>query len=290
MNKLLMIQTRYVDRPLHKQFQVSLTKKPWVGTQADFAIAIHGSVLSNMTQDWDLIRAAQKQNQVKHVLDLRGVTNNRLPPFLYKTLTWASTLGYKYVGVFDDDAYYTRPEEAARELVRCFEELPLAGCTGPMGALRHQWRYRLDEGREPEWVEPMYRCPWACLGSQVYRVDALNTLDLSFLQDLKFRADAIISMLLHGKGWGNYEMPISFNHIVSAGLDSNPTSIYERIEFHERRVSQVSHDYYIYYQQLRKQCGEKFLQQMTQDVQRLEKSERNHQQKKLDKLRAEVGL
>jgi hypothetical protein len=281
-NPLLMIQTRYTARPLHKQFILSLTKNHWVGSQADFAVAINGPYIPLSDED-KLVGAARVHNQCQHVLDLRNSgTSERLPPFLRQVLGWGMSLGYPYIGVFDDDARYTKPMEAARDYCMAFDTHPYCGGVGPMGGLRKQWRYRLDEGRDPNFMEPLERCPWACLGSQIYRAEALQTINLSFLAELKFRADAIIAMLLVGKGWGNYEMDIKFDHVVSAGLDGN----YEddpqaRVEFHERRIAQVSHDYAIYRRELNSQTPHAFVQRVAADLRRLEDSERRHNEKKL---------
>jgi hypothetical protein len=197
-------------------------------------------------------------------------------------LDWGISLGYPYIGVFDDDARYVKPATTAEKYCMAFDSDHKCGGVGPMGNLRKNWRYRLDEGRDPNFVEPLERCPWACLGSQIYRSEALQSIDLGFLDDLKFRADAIIAMLLVGKGWGNYEMDIPFDHIVSAGLDGNyEGDIQARIEFHKRRIEQVGHDYAIYRRELTSQIGQGFVQRVAPDLVRLETSERKHNEKKL---------
>lgn len=281
-NPLLMVQTRFTGRPLHKEFVTSLTKRPWVGTEADFGVALQGPYQVNMPED-ALINAARIHNQIQHILDLRAVDSpgTGLPTFLYHILTWMMDRDYPYIGVFDDDAVYPKPAIAAKQITTAFDIHKKCGGVGPMGNLRKQWRYRLDEGREPNFLEPLYRCPWACLGSQIYRADALRTLDLSFLFELKFRADALIALLLVGKGWENYEMDIPFGHTVSAGLDGRYETPQQLIAFHERRISQVSHDYQIYREVLKAQTTSSFYARVEPDLVRLEMSERKHNEKKL---------
>jgi hypothetical protein len=277
---LLMIQTRYVNRPPHKQYRISLTKKSWLDTMADFAVAEHGDLIQTSNEELQWLEYAKTVGILKEELHVEFFhkTNGRLPPFLKEVLSWGVGLGYPFVGVFDDDAYYVHPTEACNDILKAFFSDDQCGGVGPMG-MRKMWRY---EGH-PDFMEPMQRCPWAPLGSQIYRADALKSLDLSFLNDLHFRADAIIAMLLVGNGWGNYEMDLNLNHELSAGLSQKSATT----EFYLQRVAQVSHDYRIYRQVLDEQIGKFnpiFRKELEDDLTRLEHSERNHNLKRIEKL------
>lgn len=274
---LLMIQTRYVNRPLHVEFRRSLMNKSWNDTPADFAVVMHGTDMTQYQQDWAMVERATSAGMVKY--RLRFETDGRLPPFLYEVLTWAMELGYKYVGVFDDDGYYTHTDDAATDIVTAFDTDHSVGCVGPMGGMR---KFRRFENK-PAFLEPLHRCPWACLGSQIYRVDALRSIDLAFLKDLKFRADAIISMLLYGTGWGNYEMDLPFMHALSAGLDRKVATA----EFHQQRMAQVEHDYIIYRDVIQQQIEPMnpiIASELYGELPKLRRAEYNHNRKKYEKL------
>lgn len=237
--RMLMLQTRMTARPCFQQVRLAMSeKKSMVDTPSDLGFAVHGSE-SEFTdiRNWTM-EALQAKRIVKY-WDFRGETNNTLPQLLLRVITRAIAENeYAFLGVFDDDAYYPQPNMAVHDYFKAFDSDSLAAGLGPMGAMRKFRRF----DNKPEFMEHLERSPWATLGSQVYRLAALKQLDLSFLDKLNFRADAIIAMLLVARGWGNYEMDINLSHTVSHGL---MTYAHDAFTI-KRRRQQIESDYVTY--------------------------------------------
>lgn len=280
-NRMAVIITRYTARPLHKQYMMNLEQKKvsWKEAGADLYVALHGPSDTPALEGMRVLDAKNLGN-IKDYWDYRDNTTGRIPEFIYILLTRMKNTDYDYVCFLDDDAVYRYPTQAVRDMLRAFDYDDTAGSVGPMGDLRCHWRY----GGEPNFMELLHRCPWATIGSQCYRMDAIKQIPIHKLPSLKFRADAYISLLLYGFGWKNYEMNLKFHHTVSGGLNA----LSHTPDFHRQRIRAVGEDYEIYRQAIEHYfpADPSLRGFLHEQCRKLEHSERKHHERKLVKMNA----
>lgn len=244
--RLLMIQTRLVTRPLYSEYVKSVQDPRWNECpNTDYLVYLYGPIEVSPTET-SLVWNAGKKYMVG---ECRTVEQCRMPHILHECIAYATKQGYSHVGFVDDDAIYTDPPAAMHAVAAAFrgEDQPIGdckapwapvGCVGPIDAYRAFRRYE----NKPRPVEPLYRNPWAPLGSQIYALDVLPRLGIEPTRRLRFRIDAIISMLMWAEGYGNYEINVGFKHVCSSGLDRAQHTG----GFHQQMIEAGEHDFGIY--------------------------------------------
>ena len=229
-----------MTRPFHKPLKRNLTtlKASWDESEADLEYALNG--FGHAPQYWDEFNTIRSYGgQFFGDTSLTPILSTLLPPFLYNVLTTAMERGYEYIGVLDDDACFTRPAEAIADVITAFMTYPTLAQTGPMGNLRKSWRY---EGA-PAFVEDLKGSPWTTLGCQIYRVSALRSLgDISWLNNLYFRADSLIALSLKMHGWRIVEQDLAFAHEMSTGL----SGLVQDEAHHQRMLELGAKDWNVY--------------------------------------------
>lgn len=280
---ILMIVTRLTDRPHYKEFESNLLKRNWKDSKADLMVIIHSK--SNGPHKWkyelDLVNTAHSIGNCVGCIDLGSKAGGNIPNLVHHIIEPKEDFAeYEYIGVMDDDAEYTDPVKAMDEVLTAFTLCKKIGMVGPMGGLRKMWRY---EGH-PEFLQLLHRNPWTTLGSQIYRREAVWSIPIDYLLDLKFRADSIISMMLYAHGWEVYEMDLPFKHIVAGGLSTNKHTI----ETHEQRIIDTEHDHAIYIDTIKKYCNSPDF--LLGEASKLRWASINHHTKKISKLRTQEKL
>ena len=271
--RIAMVCTRYTNRPLHHEFVRNITKLDWRNSAADLYIYWHGDYPVLTTTELQLIP------EVKEVAYVEG-TQGKFPPMTkYIFNDFIPYDEYEFIGLMDDDCYYLDPVEGMKQILRCFDMTQQVAAVGPTGSYRLFKKYKLT-GREDQLFNQFPGPPWATLGSQVYRIKALRQCNLDFLNNLKFRMDVPLFLLLFGMGYMVGETNIRFNHKVSGGLNGAQYSS----DFYRERLKQSAADYDVMWTAIKPQIDESQRNYVFHELMRCRNNEQNHTNKQLAKF------
>lgn len=273
--RMLTLQTRLVNRPVHKEFIRSTQKLDWESSQSNLVVAFHGNGERLMMTD--VPRAYGTVNCL-------GRTNGRICDLTWKLLGNWNFTHYEFVGFLDDDAYPQVPVDAVAKLCEAFDSDPNIAATGPIGNFREWKRYNIYE-KKPQLFNPFIGSPFATLGWQVYRVEHLLRIDIRPLRNMNFRGDVFLFMMLSAKGYAVGETPVKFAHELNGGLDGKVRDV----DYYMRRRRQMDEDYDIIFREIGRQgVNQNHNQDLKAWLKTIEISERNHCEKEQNKLFGKV--
>lgn len=233
MKKAIVYQIRYTDRPDFPQLRKSLTRSPWEEAPVDFALAAHGPYIP--------------LPETRHpVVDLRGKTDGSIGDIIRRLFVRAMHAGYKYVGFLDDDGYFTRVKESTTYLLNAMESSPKLGAVGCLYGMMRVYERKRGADLQPFGTLLKYKgIPWTGLGFQMYRVKALQSIDLSKCSRVTTCNDVYTWMSLHVAGWEHGLVAVRFDHTCSGYLASRKAvgKSPERATIGERDVRVLMDDF-----------------------------------------------
>lgn len=211
-NRMVIYQFRHCGRPVFGHLRSSLAlKRRWEDVPGDHVFVVHGE---------GPVGAEIPEGSLTQFMDLRGKTNGDSPDIVRRLIRHAIDHGYEFVSFLDDDAFYSVPAEAYKNLLRAFEKNPNLAAIGPMDQFRSWRQYGANRSKMRFKTVRIEGVPWATLGSQIYRVKYLKRhVDLQQFARMKFRNDVFLFMSLFNAGRDLAHMWVpKFYHYIAGGF------------------------------------------------------------------------